>query len=803
MRAGWRRWRWLVATLVALVALVLGYVGFGEQNPRLSAADRLYSALLLFRFVTDTQPPFPGTLEIARWLAPLPVAYALFQAISAIFAKQWMQFRVWLTRDHVVICGLGRSGLLLAKSFREETSSGADSPAREGMPVAVIDRSTTIGHLEACRDLGIAVLTGDATDRDILRLAGLKRAKYLVVVCGDDAVNSEVMLAALPLTRSRGRRPRLRCFIQIADEQLCGLLEEIALGESDERAARFEWFNVYALGAKALLDAHALGGQSPHLIVAGAGPIGLNLVAEAARRWSLEPHPAHIRITLVAPDAVEQCEKLAARYKQLPSVCDLVPHPVDPADVSRPGRELKIDHPSGNASTTAFVCLEDDGASLRATVQVRRALPSDIKVVACTTGSSGIASVLRGSTGGVLSAVEEFALLDIVCRPEVLLDSAVERVAEAIHENYRSYRRKHPKPDDDPNDSAMKSWDALPEVLRESNRAAASGLEKRLELVECDLVPRDEWGANLQFTNDELERLAKLEHERWRSERKRAGIRKGPKRDPLKAMTNPSMRRWKKLSEEVRDIDRELVRSLPACLARGGFAIVRRRGPATPAVGPGSSEQVSSVTETPDAGLDGQNPPLPAGEHTRSGYREADGLQGNGRRKSLMTRPPEAALEILAQAIHADYVRRRREQGPASDDPALASWDALPETLRHSNRDQARDIGRKLAAVGCELVPSADRHPPPAVEFTKPEIEYLARLEHDRWRGERQGDGWRSGPARDAERKLSPYLVPWESLTEDVRDLDRDTVRGLPGLLAVAGFTVRRAEAAGAVGPKS
>ena len=38
----------------------------------------------------------------------------------------------------------------------------------------------------------------------------------------------------------------------------------------------------------------------------------------------------------------------------------------------------------------------------------------------------------------------------------------------------------------------------------------------------------------------------------------------------------------------------------------------------------------------------------------------------------------------------------------------------------------------------------------------------------------------------------TPYLVPWESLEEDVRELDRQFVRALPDVLADAGLLLRR-----------
>jgi hypothetical protein len=115
----------------------------------------------------------------------------------------------------------------------------------------------------------------------------------------------------------------------------------------------------------------------------------------------------------------------------------------------------------------------------------------------------------------------------------------------------------------------------------------------------------------------------------------------------------------------------------------------------------------------------------------------------------------------------------------------------LPEELRNSNRAQAIDIERKLTAIGCELRRRASGDAE-VFMLTDAEVELLAKLEHERWWEERLRAGWRLGPAKDVERKLSPYLVGWDSLTEEVRNLDRDTVRGLPGFLARASFAIRR-----------
>jgi len=156
--------------------------------------------------------------------------------------------------------------------------------------------------------------------------------------------------------------------------------------------------------------------------------------------------------------------------------------------------------------------------------------------------------------------------------------------------------------------------------------------------------------------------------------------------------------------------------------------------------------------------------------------------------------------EVMARAIHDDYVRRQRAEGHRSeDDPSLAAWESLPETLRDSNRHQSDDIEHKMAVLSYQIVEAA-----PGVAavgaFGEGEVEHLAELEHERWTEERRAAGWTLGPVKDVHAKRSPYLVPWAELSEEVRDLDRDTVRRIPQFLATLGFAVVRRGTAGRAG---
>jgi hypothetical protein len=154
--------------------------------------------------------------------------------------------------------------------------------------------------------------------------------------------------------------------------------------------------------------------------------------------------------------------------------------------------------------------------------------------------------------------------------------------------------------------------------------------------------------------------------------------------------------------------------------------------------------------------------------------------------------PAEPEVETRAAAVHTDYVRWMEKRGQtAEDNPHVVPWDELPESLRRKNREQARHIPAKLAAVGCEVVPHTDGR---GAEFEPEEVELMARLGHEHWRELRVREGWKyhKGP-KDGVKKTSPNLVGWEELPEEIKEFNRRAVRAIPDALAASGHQARRA----------
>ena len=68
--------------------------------------------------------------------------------------------------------------------------------------------------------------------------------------------------------------------------------------------------------------------------------------------------------------------------------------------------------------------------------------------------------------------------------------------------------------------------------------------------------------------------------------------------------------------------------------------------------------------------------------------------------------------------------------------------------------------------------------------------EQLAENVHEVWAKQRMEQGWTFGPARNDEKKEHPNLVPYESLTEEDKDYDRNTVNETVKMILKLGYKI-------------
>jgi len=383
-------------------------------------------------------------------------------------------------------------------------------------------------------------------------------------------------------------------------------------------------------------------------------------------------------VTLAAPRAGALREQLLAETPQLEDRADLraIDIPLGRSRVPSAADLGSVD--------AAYVCLDADSTAIVAAQALRLTLPL-APIVVSLNSSDGVVGLLerRYLTGPAgLQQIAPFPLLDRTCHPEGLLVGAQGGVAEAIHARFRKEQLEAGTPASDPR---VARWEELSPELQQSNRSQAAAIGDKLRVIGCDLVPRHGWEKTpFSFTESEVARLARHEHDRWKAERTARGWRYGPERDDLRRHT-PLLVDWEDLPEDAREDNRRLIENLPGLVQDAGYQIVRIR--AAPA--------------------------------------------------------DVAWLEPVARAIHERYLLRRTEDGQGEPASSVA-WDDLDGRLRDSNRAQAADIATKLASIGCHIVPAARASGFDG--FTAGEVDELSRQEHDRWVDERRAAGWRRGP---------------------------------------------------------
>lgn len=247
------------------VVVAIGLVCLPRDYPQMGFWESLYCTARLFVFEYDL-PRFPETwpLILIHFAAPVISVSAVWTAVSRLFHLT-PALRMRWHRDHVVICGVGHTGRLLAATLNE---------AR--VPVVGVDISEEEALEDWAAEHKIPLVHGSFHSGATLERAGARRARALVFASGDDLVNLEGAVAAYDWLRS-DRKPYRLIWTHVANERLASTAAS-AVRTSGTVALRF--FDTYRIAATAVVanhfDAEARRGLS-RVTVIGFGKFGRDL----------------------------------------------------------------------------------------------------------------------------------------------------------------------------------------------------------------------------------------------------------------------------------------------------------------------------------------------------------------------------------------------------------------------------------------------------------------------------------------------------------------------------------------------
>lgn len=108
--------------------------------------------------------------------------------ILHVFETRRMERQITSSKDHVIICGYGNTGRLVAERL-----------ASQAVPVIVIEKEHDLA--EAATNHGYLTIRDDCTQESVLKKARIERARGLVATLDNDAANVFVVLTARGLSR--------------------------------------------------------------------------------------------------------------------------------------------------------------------------------------------------------------------------------------------------------------------------------------------------------------------------------------------------------------------------------------------------------------------------------------------------------------------------------------------------------------------------------------------------------------------------------------------------------------------------
>ena len=163
---------WNFRDSLFMTVITITTVGYGEVHD-LTAAGEIFTIVLLVFGV-----------GIILYLLGTAAKLLLEGELEDLIGRKRLEKKISELKEHYIICGFGRMGKTIAK----ELSS-------RGIDILIIEQNS-VPNLEKWE---LLILEGDANNEDVLKSAGIEKAKGLISVLSSDAENLFLVLSARDL----------------------------------------------------------------------------------------------------------------------------------------------------------------------------------------------------------------------------------------------------------------------------------------------------------------------------------------------------------------------------------------------------------------------------------------------------------------------------------------------------------------------------------------------------------------------------------------------------------------------------
>lgn len=571
------RGHWVSVLLVVLTVLtvIFGFTGFLSQYVAQNEAKNstefdwtipAYRTVQILILNSGTEEPDNFPLAVARVLAATTFLVLTAAVATRVFHES-TQLPVRMTRSgHTVICGLGQIGAQLLEELHRTKS------AHRVVVIECDDKNTWLDH---ARRIGTDIVIGDATHGEALLQARAHCAANVFIVTGDDGSNLEIAARLASMLQQKRRGGPVRVGLHLQDVKLADAFHRLSRSFSAAAMLDFHIFNMAHMSAthvstRLLLPyVPAKIDDVAHFVILGFGSMGQALAISLAQLGHF-PNLKRSRFTIADSEIDRRGREFLSRFSrftawsessigvsqfddsrdqwsnraeslpavlasQEPEAIDYVANaqfwelPPDCGDeqfiekLLASFRDSKV-----TVKPSIFLCGENDHENFHAAVRLRERLDcrggNAIPIFVWLPRQPALTEALANQRSLIpFGEYHKTAGLIEVLHPQR------EQLAQLVHGVYEQ------RAVDEKKRTFPESWDAAPEVYRESNRQFVDHFHLKLAHLGWRLVNRP--GDHSQPTKQSLPEidvstanvLAQMEHSRWVAERLMGGWRYVPR----------------------------------------------------------------------------------------------------------------------------------------------------------------------------------------------------------------------------------------------------------------------------------
>ncbi|MGB3312671.1 MAG: NAD-binding protein [Nodosilinea sp.] len=188
---------WNFLDAIYMVVITIFGVGYGEVQPLTSPTLKVFTIFVIIA----------GALSVAYTVSGFVQMIAEGEIHRALNLKR-MTKEIDSLESHVIICGYGRIGQLVARKLKGDRN-----------PFIILDNDPE--RVSLAQAQGYLICQGNATDETALEAVGIHRAKSLATVLPNDAANVFITLTAREMNPSlmilaRGEMPSTEKKLRLA-----------------------------------------------------------------------------------------------------------------------------------------------------------------------------------------------------------------------------------------------------------------------------------------------------------------------------------------------------------------------------------------------------------------------------------------------------------------------------------------------------------------------------------------------------------------------------------------------------------